>query len=86
MGLGLLCSLLFFMSKDLRFLLPPVLIILTTGNALILYNADAMEVGRHLFITRILMELIGFISISLVLGSEYPKRLFQIFLGNRAKS
>ena len=85
-GLGLLCSLLFFMSKDLRFLLPPVLIILTTGNALILYNADAMEVGRHLFITRILMELIGFISISLVLGSEYPKRLFQIFLGNRAKS
>lgn len=84
-GLGLLCSLLFLKSKDLRFLLPPVLIILTTGNVFILYNADAMEVDRHLFITRILMELIGFISISLVLGSQYPKRLFQLFLGNRLK-
>lgn len=79
-GLGLLCSLLFWKSKDMRFLLPPVLILLTTGNALLLYNADAMEVDRHLFITRILIELIGFISISLVLGSEYPKRLIQAFV------
>jgi len=79
-GLGLLCSLLFWKSKDMRFLLPPLLILLTTGNALLLYNADAMEVSRHLFITRILIELIGFISISLVLGSEYPKRLIQAFV------
>jgi hypothetical protein len=38
-------------------------------NAWLCYNADALEVERHLFITQILVELTGFWSLALIMDS-----------------
>jgi hypothetical protein len=37
------------------------------ANVFLSYNADALEVERHLFITMIAIQLTGFISLALIL-------------------
>jgi hypothetical protein len=52
---------------DYRLVFPLFLLLLATANAYLSYNADAMEVERHLFFTRMLSELIGLISLFLII-------------------
>lgn len=49
----------YYKHKIFILLLPSILIILFTANAMLLYIADPLEIERHLYITRIMMEFIG---------------------------
>ena len=48
---------------------PVILFIIFFFNAIMLYNADALEVDRHLFITNIMIQLIGFLSTVILLDN-----------------
>lgn len=63
MILTALTIMLFFRQKNSICLLPAVLFILFTCNALLSYNADALEVERHLYITQIVLEFTCLISV-----------------------
>lgn len=62
------CIYIFYRSKEKFYLIPPLLAVLTIINAILVYNADTMEVRRHLFTTVICRELLCFISIALILN------------------
>jgi len=68
--LGGILVITFVRKKEFILLLPAILIVMFTFNALIVYNAEAMEVERHLIITLIVMQLIGIISIAFILDSD----------------
>ncbi|MBA2612045.1 MAG: hypothetical protein H0U95_08745 [Bacteroidetes bacterium] len=53
---------------------PLILFVLFGLNAFISYNADALEVKRHLFITQIVLEFINIISILLIINVLINKR------------
>ena len=45
----------------------PLLLMIVFGfNVLVSYNADALEVERHLFVTNIVVQLCGFLSVALL--------------------
>jgi len=48
---------------------PVFLLLFTSLNALLCYNADALEVRRHLYLTTILLQLTGFWAVSLIWDS-----------------
>ena len=73
--LNLFC---FYKNRDFAFLIPGLLLFLCFLNALLLYNADAMEVERHLFITQIFIEIIGFLGLALLLSSENFRKLIGV--------
>lgn len=66
----LLCIILlivYYYTRSAPILLAPVILLLfSILNALLSYNADALEVKRHLFITNILVQLIGFWAVVLI--------------------
>lgn len=62
------CVYIFYRSKEKFYLIPSILGILTVINAILVYNADTMEVRRHLFTTVICREFLCFISITLILN------------------
>lgn len=66
------CILIFIFAKKKEFilLLPAILITMFTFNALLVYNAEAMEMERHLIITQIVIQLVGIISIAFILDSN----------------
>ncbi len=64
-----LALVLILLKRDVIFLFPISLAILFTANALISYNADALEVKRHLFITQIVLEFICLTSLFLILDN-----------------
>jgi hypothetical protein len=68
--LALILIVLFIKRKDFILLFPVILIIMFAFNVLIIYNAEAMEVERHLIITQIAIQLIGIISSVLILDSD----------------
>jgi hypothetical protein len=69
----LLLLFLFFKTKEIVYAFLASVFILCVVNALITYNADALEIKRHLFITTIILE---FISIStLILLADYISNL-----------
>ena len=45
---------------------PVLLVLFTLMNVILSYNADALEVERHLFITNILVQLTGFWAVALI--------------------
>jgi hypothetical protein len=47
-------------------LMPLLLMIVFGFNVLVSYNADALEVERHLFVTNIMVQLSGFLSVALL--------------------
>lgn len=67
--LVVVCFYFFIRSKRIGYLLPAVIAVLNIANALIVYNADALEVERHMFITGICTELTGILGIWLI--TEY---------------
>lgn len=62
---------LFFKEKRLEWIFPTVVIIIFTFNVFLLYNADAIEVERHLFITNIIIQFVGILIVSFILDSEF---------------
>ena len=73
---------LFIKEKRLIWLLPSVLIAIFAFNAFLLYIADSMEVERHLFVTNIMIQFIGILSVCFILDSEFCNRI----LNKRMKS
>jgi hypothetical protein len=62
--------LMIYTQRKTPILLAPVFLALFTFlNAIISYNADSLEVQRHLFITNILVQLIGFWAVTLIWDS-----------------
>ena len=67
----ILALLLFLFSiyfKNALYAIPLLITFLFFVNALILYNADTMEVERHLYHTQIIIQLLNIISFSLLLN------------------
>jgi hypothetical protein len=57
------CFVLFYKTKDEFFLVPILIVFFIIVNVLITYNADTLEVERHLYFTVILRELLCVVSI-----------------------
>ena len=68
--LNVLLIYLFIKEKRLIWLLPSVLIAIFMFNAFLLYIADSMEVERHLFVTNIMIQFIGILTVSFILDSD----------------
>ena len=69
--------LIFYTRRRVPVLLGPAFLsAFTLLNAVLSYNADALEVERHLFITNILVQLMGFWSVALIWDSlQWKKRV-----------
>jgi hypothetical protein len=72
-------SFLWYKRRRIIYGFPLILFILVAANALLSYNADTMEVNRHLFITGIMAELISLLVIFLcadyiIRGAKAGKR------------
>ena len=59
--------LIFIINKQLVFLLPVFISIMFLFNAFLMYNADALEVERHMILNNIVVQFICFWSIGLIL-------------------
>ena len=73
----LICNLLlllqYFRKKSFTLLFPVILTLVFLVNVFLSYNADALEVERHLFITTVMVHLIVFISLSILGDSLFSK-------------
>ena len=56
----------FFRRKKLILLFPVILSLVFIANVFLSYNADALEVERHLFITVIMIQMLVFLSLALL--------------------
>ena len=56
----------FIKTRNSTFLLPVVMAIVFLFNVLLLYNADTMEVERHLFITMIMVQILEIWTLALI--------------------
>jgi len=63
---NLLLLLQFFRKKKLILVFPVILTLVFLMNVFLSYNADALEVERHLFMTMVMIQLISFISLALL--------------------
>ncbi len=75
LGLNVFLIYLFIKEKRLIWLLPSVLIAIFAFNAFLLYIADSMEVERHLFVTNIMIQFVGILSVCFILDSEFCNRI-----------
>jgi hypothetical protein len=57
---------LYFRKKDPMLLFPVLLWLIFFANVFLTYNADALEVERHLFITMIGIQLVGIMAVGLI--------------------
>jgi hypothetical protein len=71
--LGIILIILYFRKREPVILFPVLLWLIFFANVFLSYNADALEVERHLFITLIAIQLIGFISVPLILDNMFRK-------------
>jgi hypothetical protein len=69
----ILLVILFFRKREPVLLFPVLLWLIFFAHVFISYNADALEVERHLFITMIAVQLIGIISLGLILDHVNTK-------------
>ncbi len=65
--------LIFRKSKKIIHILPSVYFIILICNIFLTYNADALEVERHLFITHIFIQFIGIYSVMLIFDYYFAK-------------
>jgi len=63
--------LLFRRKRELMLLLPVALSLVFLLNVFLMYNADAMEMTRHLFVTNIIIQFIGILSVVIILDSQF---------------
>jgi len=64
---AILLMLIFLKRKDQWLLYPVIMAVIFAINIFLLYNADAMEVERHLFITMVMVQFISIWAYSLIL-------------------
>lgn len=74
--LNALLVFIFIKKKKDMYLFPSLLILVFAFNAHLLYIADALEVERHLFITHIMIQFIGILTVVLILDSGFGRSLF----------
>lgn len=65
--LGVILILVFIRDRVVFLLFPIILVIIFSINVLLSYNADAFEVERHLFITNIIIQFVGLLSVAILL-------------------
>jgi hypothetical protein len=63
---NLLLLIQFFRTGKFNMVFPVILSIVFLVNVLLTYNADALEVERHLFVTMVMVQLISFISLAIL--------------------
>lgn len=61
----------FFRKKKLNLIFPVILSFIFMVNVFISYNADALEVERHLFVTVVMIQLIVFLSLAILADSLF---------------
>lgn len=65
----------FLYLRDLVFMNVLLLSVMVISNILIVYNADAMEIGRHLYTTNIMIQVLSFWGTALIIDSvQFKKR------------
>lgn len=69
-----------FKTKQIKYIFLFLVFLLFTANAYLIYNADSMEIQRHLYITTIVFELA---SMLLIL---FAAEDFKLYLSSRKKS
>jgi hypothetical protein len=65
-----ICGLLLILSilkKDLLLVFPVLLLIVFIANIFLTYNADAMEVERHMLFNQVVLHLVGFMGTGLII-------------------
>ena len=70
---SLILAWLFVRTKKTRLLMPLIFGLLFLFNVFLIYNADTMEVARHLFITRIMVELLSILAVGLLVDETILK-------------
>lgn len=70
-----LIFMLFFFRKKEIYIFPFLLLVLLIINIFLSYNADTLEVERHLYLTQITIELIGLLSTLLLFQNLFKKIL-----------
>ena len=66
------CVVLYTKQKREVLLVPVSLAVLFLINVLLVYNADALEVERHLYLTVVMIQLLGIIALAFVVDSGLP--------------
>jgi len=66
------CVVLYMKQKREVLLVPVSLAVLFLINVLLVYNADALEVERHLYLTVVMIQLLGIIALAFVVDSGLP--------------
>jgi hypothetical protein len=72
-----------YRESSLIWLFPSVLMLVFTANVFMLYNADALEKERHLFITNIIMQFSGIYLLTLILNSDTANNLLNRILSKK---
>lgn len=67
-------AIIFKLTRDAIYIFPLLLVIMFTVNVMLSYNADTLEVNRHLYTTQIIVEFICFISIPYLID-QFIKRI-----------
>ena len=60
---------LYLKKKKFVFLIPVILTASYFFNTILIYNADSLEVERHMFITGIMIQILGILSVSIILDT-----------------
>jgi hypothetical protein len=81
----LVCLVFIFREYKLQILLIPLFITLVfTFNVFLTYNADGLEMERHLFVTTIIIQFTAILSLALVLDNVNIINLKKIFIKSEA--
>jgi len=64
--ISLILVILVFIKRKAVLLFPVLLYLIFLANVFLSYNADALEVERHLFVTMIAIQMIGVIAVALI--------------------
>jgi len=59
-------------TRKFKYFIPILLIAVTTLNIFLMYNADAVEVDRHSILTMILVQILGVLSLSIIVDGLWP--------------
>lgn len=71
-----------FKDHSINWVFPTITALICLENAFLLYNADALEVERHLFFTNILIQFIGLLVTIFILDSPYFVNVMQTMYQN----
>jgi len=66
-----------FKNNSTNWMFPAITTLICVENAFLLYNADALEVERHLFFTNVLMQFIGMLVTIYIFDSPFVVNLIR---------